>query len=230
IAEDVPGVGAHPGDLVGLVLLGEGIGALFWGFLFDRFGFRKIIIPGCLAYIIASFVVSVTHDYTLFVIARLLHGIALSWIYVVGYAMGSMAALHAAALDPRIAGVVAVAGVTPMRTDTADKGTGGVARWAQWLPLIPRLGAFVGHEEKIPYDYEDLLGLIAPRPVVLLQPNIDYLSTPADVQACVAAAQKIYALYDRPAALRLVPVDDYNRYSRKVADEVVRQLKLLDTP
>ena len=87
IAEDVPGVGAHPGDLVGLVLLGEGIGALFWGFLFDRFGFRKIIIPGCLGYIVASFIVSVTHDYTLFVIARLLHGIALSWIYVVGYAM-----------------------------------------------------------------------------------------------------------------------------------------------
>ena len=151
-------------------------------------------------------------------------------IYVVGYATGSMAALHAAALDPRIAGVVAVAGFTPMRTDTVDKGTGGVARWAEWLPLVPRLGAFVGHEEKIPYDHDDLLGLIAPRPVVLLEPAIDNQSTSADVRACVENAQKLYARHDRPGALRLVPIDDYNHYSRKVADEVVRQLKVLATP
>ena len=87
IAEEVPGVGAHPGDLVGLVLLGEGIGALFWGFLFDRFGFRRIVIPGCLCYVVAATIVATTHDYTLFAVARLLHGVALSWIYVIGYAM-----------------------------------------------------------------------------------------------------------------------------------------------
>jgi MFS family permease len=87
IAEEVPGVGAHPGDLVGLVLLGEGIGALFWGFLFDRFGFRRIVIPGCLCYVAAAAIVATTHDYTLFAVARLLHGVALSWIYVIGYAM-----------------------------------------------------------------------------------------------------------------------------------------------
>ena len=87
IADEVPGAGAHPGDLVGLVLLGEGIGSLFWGFLFDRWGFRRIVVPGCLCYIVAAVIVATTHDYALFAVARLLHGIALSWIYVVGYAM-----------------------------------------------------------------------------------------------------------------------------------------------
>ncbi|MFO1448957.1 MAG: prolyl oligopeptidase family serine peptidase [Opitutaceae bacterium] len=151
-------------------------------------------------------------------------------IYLVGFATGSMAALHAAALDPRIAGVVAVAGITPLRTDTLDKGTGGVARWAQWLPLVPRLGAFVGHEAQIPYDYDDLLGLIAPRPVVLLQPSVDYQSTAADLASCFARAEKSYQQQGRPGALQVITVDDYLHYSRKIADEVVSQLKRLATP
>ena len=45
-----------------------------------------------------------------------------------GYGTGGMAALHAAALDEKIAGVISVAGFAPMRLDTRDKGTGGVAR------------------------------------------------------------------------------------------------------
>lgn len=151
-------------------------------------------------------------------------------IYLVGFATGSMAALHAAALDPRIAGVVAVAGITPLRTDTVNEGTGGIARWAQWLPLVPRLGAFVGQETRIPYDYEDLLGLIAPRPVVLLQPAIDYQSDATELARCFATAGRTYTRLGQPGALQLVAVDDYVRYSRRIADEVVRQLQRLAAP
>jgi len=151
-------------------------------------------------------------------------------IYVVGYANGGIAALHAAALDERIAGVIAVAGFTPMRTDIVDKGTGGIARWSDWLPLLPRLGAFVGHEERMPYDYDEVLALIAPRPVVLVQPTTDYHSTAADIRACLEEAAKVYALHGRPGALRYVEIDDYNRYSRKIAAEVLRQLQLLIIP
>jgi cephalosporin-C deacetylase-like acetyl esterase len=151
-------------------------------------------------------------------------------IYVLGYANGGMAALHAAALDERIAGVIAVAGFTPMRTDTAGKGTGGIARWSHWLPLLPRLGAFIGHEEKIPYDYDEVLALVAPRPIVLIQPTVDYHSTAVDVRACVAEARKVFALHGRAAALCYTEVDDYNRYGRKAADEVLRQLRALNLP
>lgn len=151
-------------------------------------------------------------------------------IYVLGYANGGMAALHAAALDERIAGVIAVAGFTPMRTDTADKGTGGIARWSHWLPLLPRLGAFIGHEDRIPYDYDEVLALVAPRPVVLIQPTVDYHSTAADIRACVAEARKVFALHGRTDALRYAEVEDYNRYGRKAADEVLRQLRALTLP
>ena len=49
-------------------------------------------------------------------------------IYLFGFSLGGTVAIYAAALDSRVKGIVAVAGFTPMRTDTAATGTGGVAR------------------------------------------------------------------------------------------------------
>ena len=42
--------------------------------------------------------------------------------------------------------VASVAGFTPMRTDSADRGTGGLARLASMHALAPRLGLYVGDE------------------------------------------------------------------------------------
>src|SRR5262245_58203680 len=42
-------------------------------------------------------------------------------IYLVGYGVGGTVALHTAALDSRVKGVVSICGFTPMRTDTPDK-------------------------------------------------------------------------------------------------------------
>ena len=61
--------------------------------------------------------------------------------------------------------------------------------------LIPKLGFFVGHESQIPYDYQDLLGMIAPRPVLVVQPQLDRDATPADVESAVRQAKQIYSLY-----------------------------------
>jgi pimeloyl-ACP methyl ester carboxylesterase len=112
-------------------------------------------------------------------------------IYLLGYATGAMTALHAAALDENIAGVVSIAGLTPMRLDTVGKGTGGVARWSVWLPLQPKLGAFVGHETRIPHDYHDVLALIAPRPALIFAPKLNYHATFADVKYCVGQAGNV---------------------------------------
>jgi pimeloyl-ACP methyl ester carboxylesterase len=149
-------------------------------------------------------------------------------IYLLGYDTGGMAALHAAALDDRVAGVICVAGFSPMRSATSDKGTGGIARWSQWLPLLPRLGAFVGFEDRIPYDYHELLALIAPRPVLLVQPRIDYLTSLADAEACARQAQRVYEMLKAPQRLAWLAVDDYNRLSPELQSQLVDQLKMLD--
>ena len=146
-------------------------------------------------------------------------------ILVAGYATGGAAALYAAALDDRIAGVISVAGFTPMRLDTSEKGTGGIARWSHWQPLLPRLGAFIGQEARIPYDFPEIIGAIAPRPAVIMQPQVDYQHTPADIVECLDEARKVYELFKVEQNLALFMANDYNRFSPELQEQVLDQLK-----
>lgn len=132
-------------------------------------------------------------------------------IYIFGYSLGGMVGLYATALDLRVKGLVSICGFTPMRTDTADKGTGGLARFCYERGLLPRLGLFVGHEKRIPYDYQSLIGMIAPRPVMVVQPLLDRDAIPDDVRNSVAQAAKVYQLYGAADRLNLWEPWDYNR-------------------
>ena len=148
-------------------------------------------------------------------------------VYILGYSLGGSVALHSAALDERVAGVVSVAGFTPMRLDTAWKGTGGIARYSHWHALLPRLGFFVGQEERVPYDYHEVLGLIAPRPALVVAPKGDIEATFADVMATLDQAEKIYALLGAPGKLARFTPDDYNHYPPELQAEVNRRLKAM---
>lgn len=143
-------------------------------------------------------------------------------IYLYGYSMGGIVAMHTAALDSRVKGVVSICGFTPMRTDTVATGTGGLARYSVDLPLLPRLGFFIGHEAQMPYDYNELLGAIAPRPVYVLQPQLDRDATPADVRTAVDQAKKIYSLYKAEDKLTLDEPWDYNRLPEATQDRIIK--------
>jgi pimeloyl-ACP methyl ester carboxylesterase len=143
-------------------------------------------------------------------------------IYLFGYSMGGAVGVYTAALDARVKGLVSICGFTPMRSDTAARGTGGVARYSHERGLIPRLGFFVGHEDQIPYDYPELLGVLAPRPVLVVEPQWDRDATPADVKTAVEQAKKVYALYGSAARLELQEPWDYNRLPTATQDEIVR--------
>jgi dienelactone hydrolase len=142
-------------------------------------------------------------------------------IYLVGYSMGGEVGIYTAALDSRVKGVVSICGFTPMRTDTADRGTGGVARYSHERGLMPRLGFFVGQESRIPYDYGELLATIAPRPVLVVQPQLDRDATPTDVHNAVEQARKVYALYGVAGKLGLDEPWDYNRLSAVTQDRII---------
>jgi pimeloyl-ACP methyl ester carboxylesterase len=132
-------------------------------------------------------------------------------IYLFGYGLGGDVALHAAALDPDIAGVVCIAGFTPMRGNTVNTGTGGLARNSKFENLSPRLGLFVGNEGKLPYDYDELIAAIAPRPVMVVSPQLARDANPADVRKAVEAARLVYRLYDEEVQLTLDEPWDYTR-------------------
>jgi pimeloyl-ACP methyl ester carboxylesterase len=142
-------------------------------------------------------------------------------ISLFGYSLGGTVAIYEAALDSRVKGIVSIAGFTPMRSDTATGGAGGVARYSRERDLIPKLGFFVGHEAQIPYDYEELLGMIAPRPVLVVQPQLDRDATPADVETAVAQAKRVYSLYGAGDKLAIDEPWDYNRLPNKILDDAV---------
>jgi pimeloyl-ACP methyl ester carboxylesterase len=134
-----------------------------------------------------------------------------SHIYLFGYSVGGTVALYTAALDPRVAGVISASGFTPMRTDTAATGTGGIARYAFVKDILPRLGFFVGHESQVPYDFDDVIAMIAPRPVYIVNPLNDRDNNSADVIKAVKEAGKVYSLYGASQKLQISSPWDYNR-------------------
>ncbi len=146
-------------------------------------------------------------------------------IYLLGYSLGGTVSLHTAALDQRIAGVVSVAGFTPMRLDAPEKGTGFLESVSRWHVLQPRLGAFVGKEQRVPYDYHEVLALIAPRPVLIVAPEHDREHNVEDVCTCAEEARKVYQLLEADKNLDLYVPDDYNRFSPELQQEVYARLR-----
>jgi len=67
-----------------------------------------------------------------------------------------------------------------------------------------------------------LLGLIAPRPVLVMQPQLDRDATPADVKTAVDEARKVYSLYGASDKLGWREPWDYNRLPNQLQDELIQ--------
>ncbi|MDR1011044.1 MAG: alpha/beta fold hydrolase [Opitutaceae bacterium] len=146
-------------------------------------------------------------------------------ISLFGYTLGGAVGLHAAALDERIAGVVSISGFTPMRTDTAGRGASGATRHSHLYGILPRLGLYAGNEKDIPYDYDDLIAQIAPRPVLIVQPRRDRDAHPDDVRDAIARARRAYEKSNAPASLALQEPDDYGRLTTATQDAAIEWMQ-----
>jgi len=133
-------------------------------------------------------------------------------VYLLGYSQGGMVALYAAALDERITGVASFCGFTPLRTDTDAKHTGGIRRLWQWHAIQPLLGLFDGREAQIPYDFEDVLTLIAPRPCLVYSPRRDRDADFEEIKTCVDRARNAWERVDGANGLTHLTPDDVNRF------------------
>jgi len=115
--------------------------------------------------------------------------IDINHIYLLGYSLGGMVGLYASALDDRISGVASFCGFTPLRTDTDISPTGGIRRIWEHHALQPLLGIFHNDQEKIPYDFDDILRLISPRPCLIVSPQDDQEANFGDIIDCVASVR-----------------------------------------
>jgi hypothetical protein len=100
-----------------------------------------------------------------------------------------------------------------MRLNTLDKGTEGIRAISHLHGLSPRLGFFVGNEARLPYDFDEVLASIAPRPVLVIAPTMDKDANLEDIKNCVGQVRKIFDLYGASGNLDLFVPDDYSRFS-----------------
>ena len=147
-------------------------------------------------------------------------------IYLVGYDIGGMTALHTAALYPDdIAGVVSIGGFAPMRENEIKLKTGGIARWISQPFLLPKLIPFIEHESHIPYDYNELMALIAPRPQFIIAFEQDDLVQYESLSRTIDSTAKIYKLFSADSPFFFEAAAGYKHYSPDINRMIINFLK-----
>jgi hypothetical protein len=137
-----------------------------------------------------------------------------------GYALGAKVGLLAAAFDDRVKAVAAVAGFDPLRFKQPENATEGVRHYSHIHGLIPRFGFFDGEESRLPFDFDEALALVAPKPALIVAPALDRYAPVDGVRAEVEQSRKMYRMLGADDALVLDTPVDFNRFSRKTQERV----------
>jgi hypothetical protein len=95
-----------------------------------------------------------------------------------------------------------------------------------WLPekgwtqtrYMPRLAGYRNRLEEIPFDFHELIGALAPRPVLIVAPLKDSNFRADSVDRIAAAARPIYQLYGQPARLRVEHPDCEHDFPKEMRD------------
>jgi len=142
-------------------------------------------------------------------------------IYTCGYGVsGGAIALLSALYDDRIAGVVPLAGVTPLRTATL--GVEGVRALSHLHGLIPKLGFFVNddlyqndaNKNRLPFDFNEVIAAIAPRPVTVVTPRYSTNILVDQVSSMITNSKQAYSLYNKSANLNHTITETYNNIDK----------------
>ena len=145
-------------------------------------------------------------------------------IYTLGYSLGGAVGMFGAAFDERITGVVASSAITSLRADGRAKWD-GLHKYAKLHGLMPRLLNFDGMESDIPFDFDDLIALLAPRKILLVTPQMDRTIQPGDLEKILGHATQVYDLYGQKNALDIRNPMDYNRFSSEIRNTVITWLE-----
>lgn len=109
-------------------------------------------------------------------------------IGVIGHSLGGHNSLFAAAFDPRIRAVVTSCGFNAFPKYMK----GDITGWSH-KGYMPRIASQYGKDPaRMPFDFTEVLGALAPRPVFINAPEGDANFEVSGVRDCVAAAMPVY--------------------------------------
>jgi hypothetical protein len=144
----------------------------------------------------------------------------------IGHSLGGHNSIYTAVFDQRIQVVVSSCGFDSY----LDYYSGDPRNWKLergWCQTryMPKLATYAGHLQDIPFDFHEMLGALAPRPVFVNAPFRDINFKWDSVDRVVAAASQVYRLYGKPKNLHLEHPDCGHEFP-----EAMRQMayRLLD--
>ncbi len=115
----------------------------------------------------------------------------------IGVSLGGHNSLFVSVFDPRIKAVVCSVGFDSF----ADYMGGKLDGWCQRC-YMPRIATVYGKDAaRIPFDFPEVLGALAPRPLFIHAPVGDSNFRIESVRRCVAAARSVYRLFGAEAHL-----------------------------
>ena len=135
-------------------------------------------------------------------------------IYVAGLGLGAQVGLLTAALDDRIKGVATITGLGSLRMVNPD--TEGVRRYSHLHGLMPKLGFFLGRENRLPIDFDEVLAAIAPRPVLAVAPTMDRYYPLDQVTSLVSAVEPVYQMLGRETGVEVRSPKEFSRFPNAV--------------
>lgn len=140
-------------------------------------------------------------------------------VFVFGDTIGGVVGLMAAARDTRIAGVAAVAAVSPWRASNEQYPT--LRTLAIDHAFMPRLGMFVQKPEASPVDFGEIIASIAPRPVMITAPTLDRHSDPDATKFALANVEKVYRVLDAKRNFQVDLPEEINRVMPGMEDHIL---------
>lgn len=113
----------------------------------------------------------------------------------IGHSLGGHNAIYTAAFDTRIAAVASSCGFDSYLDyyDGAERNWYFGKGWCQ-IRYMPRMSNYRGKLEEIPFDFHELVGALAPRPLFVNAPLHDGNFQWKSVDECVEAARPVYEL------------------------------------
>ena len=118
----------------------------------------------------------------------------------IGHSLGGHNAIFTAVFEPRIKVIVSSCGFTNLRKDDIPSWTG-----PRYMPLIA--SAFGNDPNKVPFDFHELIGALAPRPFFASAATRDNDFDVSGVRDVMQAAKPIYDLHRAGSALEAVYPD-----------------------
>lgn len=108
----------------------------------------------------------------------------------IGHSHGAYGSIFAGAFEMRISAVIASCGFTTLRSDPDPD------RWSHKTALIPQLGIYLPDVASIPFDWQQICALVAPRPLYVWYTTRDSIFPNTDnLEALFKDVRSVYGLY-----------------------------------